>query len=47
MNQLILNMDQSKVFIARDDVYVMTIGTNGAISTSKYETVNEYVASVK
>ena len=47
MNQLILDMDQDKVFIARDDVYVMTIGKSGSISTDKYDDVSKYLASVK
>ena len=45
MNTPILNMDQSKVFIARDDVYVMTIGENGEISTEWYDDVSEYIGS--
>lgn len=44
MNKYLLEMPDEKVFVARDDVSVMTIESNGDIKTNVYEDVNTYLA---
>ena len=44
MNKYILDMPDENVFIARDDVYVMTIGNSGNIKTTGYDTVSDYLS---